>query len=260
MKFRKLGYISEVSDIKTKDNRHIKKGLLYRSSYFVRLKENEIEEILKEFHLTDVIDLRTAEEINFYPEEHLFKGKVNYHNLPLVTEAINPATNKENRLRILDNIVKKKGGTKGHILTLYDGILFSDLAVSSYKEIFKIFLSNNGDKVIDIHCSQGKDRTGMTFYLLLSALGVEEKRIKRFYLEFNRRSFFNRIIYFIGMVFGFGFKKAIALNMILTARSSYFNYVIKEIKNKYQSVNKYLSDVIGLKEKDLEKLKNIYLE
>ena len=148
---------------------------------------------------------------------------------------------------------------RGHILQLYGEVVTSDLSIQGYKSIFKLLLENNDGGGFLFHCTQGKDRTGITIMLILSALGVSRDIITKIYLSFNNRARLKRTAYFLGMNIVFSLKQAVALNNTLIARKLYINEAYKVIENKFGGVNQYLSNVIGLADSDIQKLKNKFL-
>ena len=255
---KNVAYIHDLGGTKTEDGRIIKHGQLFRSSHLALIEEKGLDYLVNDVKLKNVIDLRTDDEIKYQPEDFI-SPRINYHHISLVTNENNPAVTRTNRVEILNQLVALPGGMRGHILDLYKIIVDSDLAKEGYRKIFKLLLDHPKES-FDIHCTQGKDRTGLTIYLILSALGVKEETIYNIYLSFNRRARVKRIIYFLGMNIRFTFKKAVALNDTLTAKRMYLKEAIDVIKNKYSGVINYLKTEIGIDEDKINTLKSIYLQ
>ena len=257
-KIKNVDYILDLGGLKTIDGKSIKEHLLFRSAHLAEITNEEVLILNSDHNIHHVIDLRTFDEIKYRPEEHV-SPDINYYHISLVPNELNPAVTKENRIRVLNELVALPGGMRGHILDLYKTLVNSEMAIEGYKKIFRLLLDNEKGEGFDIHCTQGKDRTGVVIYLILSSLGVSEKDIFKNYLSFNKRARFKRTMYFLGMNIRFSLKKAIALNDTLTARKPYFKSFVNEI-NKYGGVDSYLKNKVGLTNKDFDKLKQIYLQ
>jgi protein-tyrosine phosphatase len=117
---------------------------------------------LVEYGVGTVIDLRVGWEIEKYPNEFATNELVSYHNLPLYNEQLIAHLNEPASLAHLNHLV----------LELYQPQLAA---------IFKAVAHSNPAKVLVIHCSDGKDRTGLVIALLLSLLGVEPEIVGRDY-------------------------------------------------------------------------------
>ena len=258
-KIKKLDYIDDLGGIMTTDFHFIKHGLLYRSSHLSKLDEENINELFSRYPLKRIIDLRTVEEIAQSPEKEKLPEGVKYYHLPLADDTANPAVNKENRLDILNELVKLEGGVKTHITNLYRIVATSDMAIASYKEVFNLLLHNENNEAFDFHCTQGKDRTGILILLILYALGVSINNAINVYLSFNSYGVFKRIAIFLGMNVVVSPRKAVALNALLTAKRKYINAALDEINKKFGSLDLYLSNIIGLSNEDIQQLRKQYV-
>ena len=257
-KLKTVAYVDDLADTKTIDGHHLKPHLLFRSANLAEIDENDLNILLNDYQVDEVIDLRTNEELEYRPEKEKLLDKVIYHHIPLLTEEINPVVTKENRIQVLYDLVNGEGGMRGHIFRLYNIVITSQQAIDGYKKIFDLLLKSEDEQGFLFHCTQGKDRTGMTLLLILTALGVSKEEIIKIYLSFNKRARLKRMMYFLGMNIRFSMKKAIALNDTLTARKPYIRYAY-QVFEEYGGVDSYLKDVIGLTEEDKNKLKNKFL-
>ena len=116
----------------------------------------------------------------------------------------------------------------------------------SIRKYFKILLNNKGGDAVLFHCIQGKDRTGVVASVTLLALGVSEKNVISEYCKSNRAYKEARSAAYGGPKYG--------------VRKSDIQYCLKRIKKKYGSYKKFLRKAYGLKDSDLEKLRELYLE
>ncbi len=259
-RFKTINFIDDLGNNRTVDNKIIRPHLLYRSSNLVSISEEELDRLVNELNIKNDIDLRTLDEGKIESEEFVSK-KIKYHVIPLVSDEMNPAVTKENRIAILNELVSLPGGMRQHILDLYKYLINNEQAINGYKKIFDLLLSNDSGEGFLFHCTQGKDRTGIVMLLILSALGVSKERIYQLYLSFNHRTRAKRSMYFLGMNIRFlSWTKAVALNDTLTAKRLYLDTAISEINKNYGSINEYLTEVIGLDEEKINRLKSIYLK
>ncbi len=258
IKVKKLAYIHDLGGTETMDGHKIRPHLLYRSANLALVDIKDIEILSSKYHIKHVIDLRTDDEIVDKDETHI-EAYMDRKHIPLFTNEENPLINKETRLGILDNIVKSEGGVKKYMCDAYRLLISSPKAIEGYKQIFNMLINNVNNEGYLIHCTQGKDRTGIVLYLVLSSLGVSEEKIRKIYMSFNHHDIFKRIAIWMGMNIVVSPRKAVALNKILTARHYYFDAALDEVKKSYGDINSYLNTVVGIKESDIIALREKYL-
>ncbi len=132
-------------------------GAILRSDQVYSLTENDKEFLLKK-GLTDIIDLRDAEECQAFPNSFLSHKTVKLNSMqsPPIMDCIH--------------------------ITKPEGICMGDDYVERIEKLGDYFA-----KVIEavstvsgltiIHCMAGKDRTGITCALILLILGVDERDV-----------------------------------------------------------------------------------
>lgn len=256
LKFKKLSFINDLGDIKTIDNRKVKTNLLYRSSILSKIDLSVLRELKDKLNIKTIIDLRSEDELSEVSD--IKSNDMKYLPIPILSSEDNPSINRNNRLAILKSLMKKEGGTIGHLSGIYRTMVSGEVAINGYKEIFNILSSTNDGLLW--HCTQGKDRTGMVTSLILLALGVSVEDTKRQYLLFNKSCRFKNFWIFVGItIFKFNPHMASELINLLTARSEYFDAAIDEINLKYGNIDNYFN-LIGLTSDKIENLKLKYLE
>lgn len=258
-KVKKVNYIHDLGGITTSNLHHLKHGLLFRSGNLSKIDDEGLRTLVDNYHIDNVIDLRTDDEVNQQPEEFISKA-VNYLHMPLLTNEENPAVNRLNRLDILSDLIKLPGGVKTHMKGLYRTLVSSPKAIKVYQQLFKMLLNNKDKKSFLFHCTQGKDRTGVLIFLLLKVLGVSTERAKKTYLSFNRRSFFKRVAIFLGMNIAVSPRKAVALNRCLTAKRVYINSAIEEIDVKFGGIENYIKNYLLVSDEDMQTLRTMYVK
>ena len=257
IKIKNTTYIKDLGNIKTADGHRVKSNLLYRSSNLSGLTKEEVYLLYKN-NIRYVCDFRTEEEHDLKPEL-IDVEEINYAFLPLVENQENPMITKENRLRILKDIVYNRGGVKPYMRNFYSTLVDNDTAIASYKEFFNILLKCKDDEAVVFHCTQGKDRTGVGLMLLLSALGVKKETIISKYLSYNKITWFFRFSVYLGVFLTRGIRLANGLNDVLRAVKSYILASYRTIDTKYQGMDNYLRNIIGLTNENINALKAKYV-
>ena len=257
IRIKGVAYINDLRGIKTSDNKRVKAHLLYRSSNLSKMVDPK-EKLHGKYHVKNVIDLRTDDELIAKPEKLI--PEINYFHMPIATSEENPTVSKENRLKMLKEISKRDGGTKKYMRDFYPVMMKSEKAINYYKQIFKILLESKENEATLFHCTQGKDRTGIILMLVLSALGVNKKRIIREYMRYNCINWFFKFYVSLGMTLFKSPRLAIALDNLLGARKTYIEAAFDTVESEYQGMTNYLSKIIGLTDKDIENLKLKYLK
>lgn len=146
MNFRDIGLW------KTRDNKYLAPYVFLRSD---RPKEDSLTmtQFLKEHEVYDVIDLRTNRVIEKYPNPLKEMPFINYHHVP-IEEGSTISISEMPVVELYMRMVKH-----------YD----------DFKKIFTII--GEAPKGVLIHCTAGKDRTGVIIALLLDLLNVDDKMI-----------------------------------------------------------------------------------
>ena len=256
-KIKGLSLLDDLKDIKAADNKKIRKGVLYRSSHFAKLEDGDEEKLLKYYNLHHVVDFRTEEEVTKMAE--LTNSKINRYWYPLLESHENRMITKENRMPILKEMSAQPGGAKQSMTDYYCLLITSKKAQKAYKNFFDTLLKVNKDEALAFHCTQGKDRTGVALMLLLTVLGVKKETIIKKYLQYNKIKFNFRFWAFVGMTLFISPKLARNLDKILGARKEYINASYQTIEKEYQSIDNYISNVIGLSDENIKQLRLKYL-
>lgn len=128
--------------------------------------------------------------------------------------------------------------------------------------LFTLFTQGNGSVLI--HCTAGKDRTGVAVMLLLRALGVSAEHIMDDYLRSARRfSELNAgrqgaISHAVSRMAGQSVSEA-ALDAVLDARPEYLNAAYAVIESEYGGLDEYLQRFSGLNTAGFQTLRDTLL-
>jgi len=150
------------------DGKRVKKGLYFRAGRQDRMSNKDLSQ-LSDLKISTQIDLRK-------PDEVLDQGKGPLEAMG--TKYINIAVIPEGGSDQLSRLV----GDTGISGKRYLGYL--EFGPTSWLRLFGI-LANEGNLPVVLHCTAGKDRTGVSTAFLLSVLGVSREVIEADYLLTN---------------------------------------------------------------------------
>jgi len=234
----------------TRDGRRVRRGLLYRSASLAHLSDADLAQV-EALGLRLICDLRTPEELEEAPNR-LPQG-VEYLHLPA-----HARQNTRPSLRNVLGMMFKRGYLERILPRLYTEVMI-DQNPHVFAEIFRRVA--DGQLPLLIHCTAGKDRTGLSAALLLSWLGVEEDLIIQdysisnlFYDDFVRVS--GRILKQLGQL---GIQTA-EVYPLMVADPRTLQATFAHIRRHYQSVEDYLRGPVGLDEATLQAVKDRLLE
>ena len=235
------------------EGKKIKSGRLYRGGVLNKIKAEDID-ILRSFHLTDIVDFRGPDEFLYNPD-FILDG-VNYHNFPAIEERVNIQDRKKDDGNLLWFVTDNTSGFE-HLRRQYRDLIRFDKSQKAYKNFFKVLM--NEDRVTYFHCSQGKDRAGLASYFIETILGVSEEDKIADYLESNiaMEEKIDRLVDQVRDKPFFNEEYEKSLRDVFEANLLYLEAAIDEMNKISGSPLKYIEEVL---EVDIEKFRKLYLE
>lgn len=258
----------DLGGYKAAEGRRVRDGRLIRSAHLAEATSADLR-YLEGLPVTAVIDFRKEEEK---------AGKVNktvegaqYICLPIDASgnAAAGATEEEKRkftgrkkFDVKKIIVMAAFNDKAKAVArnMYPILLFSPECQRQFAEFFRLVLSAEKGAVL-YHCTQGKDRTGIASALLLAALGADRDTIISDFDATNHvygadvKKYSRRVRFWGGKEDEIGVVKA-----FLGANTENFILALDEVDKQYGSLEGYLREVIGLTDRDIQVLRERYLE
>ncbi len=162
----------DIGGYKTLGGKLVKRGIIYRSGTLDALTDDDLQ-ILRELGVKHIYDLRLDEEAAKQPGR--LPPGARYQRTPIQAGS-NPIKRVFALMRNIDRL-------NDFVVQSYTKHLI-DAEAHTYASIFKKIVLEDGAAVI--HCTAGKDRTGVGVALLLSALGVPDETIVADYSLSNR--------------------------------------------------------------------------
>lgn len=233
----------------TRDGRHLKKGLVYRSGTLAELTDADLDR-LAELKLHTVYDFRTPAEVRAAPDRLPPGADIRSIELPIG----NPG---------LDVEAMRKRVLSGDI----DGLVLPDSYAAvmlehgdAYRKLFDNLL--DPERIPGVfHCSAGKDRTGVAAALLLYALGVPRKTVMQDYMATNYylHDYIEQVVWRVRLASRFRVDGE-RLRALLGVQPASLENAFVAVEAKYGSLDAYLEQVLGLDQERLERLRALYLE
>ena len=156
----------DLGGLRTADGRKIRPNMLIRSAQLAQAVEEDLE------HVAAVIDLRTIKEREEMPDRVY---RCRYLPMP-VFEEFKPGVSHEEEA--------KQAPKLPDMAVLY-GILVRSYADSFRNILTAIMHHDFSEGAILWHCTEGKDRCGITTAMILELLGVDRDTIMEDYLKTN---------------------------------------------------------------------------
>ena len=151
------------------DGRRVRWGRYFRAGRQDRMTEPDLARV-KAMGIATQIDLRKPEEAREQGRGPLEAMGATYHNVPVIPDGGT------------DQLARLVGDT-GISGRRYLGYL--EFGPDAWLRMFEIFAQAHQHPIL-IHCTAGKDRTGVSTAFLLSVLGVDRALIEADYILTNR--------------------------------------------------------------------------
>ena len=223
------------------DGRRVKKGLYFRAGRKDRMTDKDLAQ-LSALNIATQIDLRKQEEVIDQGKGPLEAMGANYINIAVIPEG---GSDKLNKLVGDTGISGKR----------YLGYL--EFGPTSWLRLFGILAEQENLPVL-LHCTAGKDRTGVSTAFLLSVLGVSREVIETDYLLTNLDT--ERQADFIESTVGYpeGYDREKMITIAGVPQDAMKDF-LDGVESKWGSVVEYLQK-IGITQDQMNKIRDNFLE
>ena len=230
----------DIGGYQNQDGKKVKKGLYFRAGRQDRMTDDDLVQLL-DLNIATQIDLRKQEEVLDQGRGPLEAMGAKYINISVIPEG---GSDKLNKLVGDTGISGKR----------YLGYL--EFGPTSWLRLFGI-LAHEKNLPVLLHCTAGKDRTGVSTAFLLSILGVSRNIIEADYLLTNldterQADFIERTV---GYPEGYNREKMISIAGVPQNAMKDF---LDGVESKWGSVAEYL-EKIGITQAQMEKIRNNFL-
>jgi protein-tyrosine phosphatase len=231
------------------DGRRVRWGRIFRSSNLGRLSDKGLGQI-KRLGIRLVCDFRTEAETRKLPDRFPDSEAIGYVRLPVQHGDFEPTS-------VFERIKKGDYDWISEHFMLQGYIDSVERHPQVWARLFKLLLDPRNRPLL-LHCTGGKDRTGVAAALILLALGVPEKTVVEDYGlsdEFNApvRQEINDALRPLGV-------DICKVEPYFTAPESRIRALLEYIEDRYGSAVDYLVKKAGVSEALLNRLKEDLLE
>ncbi|MBK8902799.1 MAG: tyrosine-protein phosphatase [Anaerolineaceae bacterium] len=243
--------IRDVGGFYTADGQMVRWGLLYRSGSLSRLTQADLA-YLQRLGLRLVFDLRSTNERIKQPDK--------LPDLPELVERPLPmdSVDRWERLRGAYTIFFRKGRLDDYLLDGYRRVMIDGNA-HVIGEIFQR-LADPAQLPAVLHCTAGKDRTGLVVAILLLTLGVPEETVLADYTLSNLfyDHFRQGIIADLKQVAPWGISVD-NLQDLLLVKAKTLQGALAHLRQNYGSLDNYLRHQAGVSDETVAQLRQNWL-
>ena len=211
--------------------------------------------MIKDYHLTTVIDFRTKSEVLEKPD--IVMEGVQYCDIPIVDEETTGIT----RSGKLDEIIKSfKDIPEDFVLNQYASLVHDSYSVRQYARFLDVLLHQEEGAVL-WHCSIGKDRAGVGTALLLCTLGVPRETIYEDYMKTNLYldEEMNHMVRYLESKMIVDNQTMDKIRLLYRVKEEYLDCVFETIEKDYGSVEQFMKKALYKNQKTIEALRKKYL-
>ena len=235
----------DVGGYRTNDGRAVRWGRVYRAGSLAELTGDDVA-YLAGLGLRLSCDLRSAEETEQRPDR-LPPGATPLHR-PIAAEV--------GRLRQVFTLFRLRNRIRELLQNAYTIMLDQNGAI--FAEIIRL-AADPANLPLLIHCTAGKDRTGLAVALLLLALGVPEETVIADYTLSNHAYdvLAGRMRPEMERLYALGFDD-VQLRPFLLAQAETLAGALAHLRRRYGSVEAYLAQA-GVGEEEIGRLRDCLL-
>ena len=244
----------------TEDGRHILPRRLLRSGSLYHISLTDQDVLTEEYRLTEVIDLRTKQEILEKPDT-VMEG-VTYHENPIIDEETlgisqEGLSRSANLLKLMQN---RNMIPEEFIESQYRNFVTDQYSVKQYARFMDILLHHEEGAIL-WHCSAGKDRVGVGTALLLSAQGVPREVIREDFLKTNLylEEEMQHMVRYLETKTIVDSKVMDKIRILYKVKGEYLDTVFETIDQEYGSIDYFMKKALYLNPRAVDTLKNKYL-
>lgn len=242
--FKSVRNIRDLGGISLKEGK-IKQGLLLRGGSLFTLNKEEYDILFKQFNVKTIIDFRSVN--SFYTKPDKYPEGINYKHYFV--------------LDFLDNVLYKldmKISPRDFFFEIYKGFALDSKAINAFSSFLKDVI-NTKEGAIYIHCTSGKDRTGIAVTLLLLILGASKETIYNEYLLSNEYTQ-NELDRFIRANPNLDQFEMEFYDRFYLVKKEYLDIYFESIISEYKSIPNYLEKALKITPIDQNLIRKRYID
>jgi protein-tyrosine phosphatase len=223
--------IRDIGGYATTDGKSTRWRTVLRSGGMDRLTPSS-QQALLDLGARTILDLRTVEELHYWPSVFKDSEKVNYRHIPVISQDLDKAMEKEES-----------------VAAQYKTML--EMSQPQFKEILET-IANPEAGITIVHCAAGKDRTGVTIALLLGIANVPAQTIVEDYAlsDTYLAGFYNEVRETIRQ----RGEDPQSLERFFNSYPATMVGTLEYLENKYGGVHQYVTQQLGLSQSQFDSL------
>lgn len=242
----------DFSGIKNKDGKTLIPGKFIRSEKLNKIDDLAKSQLFSRYGLRKIVDLRTAYERDEKPDAEI--AGVENLNIPIFSEEVMGITHGE-RTDGKDMLKHLPDMTE-----LYRTMFKEPDCVRQFKKVFEVITGLGDDESVLWHCTEGKDRCGLTSALFMALMDFSYEEIEKDYLMTNlsaeKRAKTKAMMV---RVLCRDKKAAATVRVIFTARKEYLKAAFDVLDDLYGGVDSFIENQLGISKEVKEQMKKKYL-
>ena len=241
--------------------RAVKAGRLFRSAHLAALNEAELDAI-GQLDINLVVDLRHAPERRKQPSR--FPVPVPHvHEYPDAPEAEKAKVAPHEAF--LEHELYSAEDAHGYMMRSYTARPHDPGFQKIFGDTLRFMASPRGDEAagVLVHCAAGKDRTGTLCALIQAVLGVSQSDILADYMMTLEAVDIDKIIEPAAATFSKRYGRQIdaeAIWPMFGVAPEFLNAALSGMMNGANSVERYVTEKIGLTPSEIDHIRDRYLE
>jgi protein-tyrosine phosphatase len=244
--------LRDLGGYQTMEGKAVRWGVLYRSDALHRLTDKDLVQ-LSVLDLDCVIDFRTSHEKELRPDRLTTGMTIRRVEIPILdssTKAWHESGEEVVKSFTSSDSIKYMCATNYELATQF---------TPEMAQFLRELSSANGRPVL-FHCAAGKDRTGFAAAILLRILGVPQELVMEDYLLTNQYFLVSNRWDLLLMYLLKGRRYASMVKTFMQANPEFLNTAFDAIDRDHGSFENYVKYGLGLSPRDIEHLRNLYLE
>ncbi|MFF7453031.1 tyrosine-protein phosphatase [Kitasatospora sp. NPDC008115] len=251
---RSLGLLGAVNardlgGYRTAEGLVLRAGVVLRSDGLNRLTDEDLGR-LTGLGLRRIVDLRSPDEVREAGPDRIADG-MSLHQLPVFAADFDIYATLREALADRDPDKQRTllgaGRADAMMTGLYRWFVTDRIARERFAAVLRL-LADPGGAPLLFHCSAGKDRTGWTAAVLLTALGVDRETVVTDYLLTNERSAVVVEAVLEGFRTGGLMLEPELLLPVLRAERRYLEAAFEEVEAGWPDFGAFWADGLGLDE------------
>lgn len=270
IRLQKLYNTRDLGGMKAADGCTIKKNCLIRSGQLYAATTEDLE-ILRNCGVTQILDLRTAQEVKEKPDPQI--AGAGYIHMPILTDMMEGITREEaadNQILSQEEKYADIGENPGlmieYMAKVYQIFVTDEHAIAQYARFLNLILENESGATL-WHCVGGKDRAGFGTVLVQECLGVSREDIMEDYLFTNECLETESAQMFAEFKAQYNItsdedaaKLEKVVQAICAAKEEYLNGIYQTVEGKYGDFKNFLKEELGMDEDKIARMRERFLE